>query len=73
MPNREMTAEEVAAKEARDAAFQAENIIQLENTHRIVIPNFETNGQLYNSLSGANVVLNRYFTMVSFLAAELEP
>lgn len=49
MPNREMTAEE-----ARDAAFQAENIIQLENTHRIVIPNFETNGQLYNSLSGAN-------------------
>ena len=54
MPNREMTAEEVAAKEARDAAFQAENIIQLENTHRIVIPNFETNGQLYNSLSGAN-------------------
>ena len=54
MSNREMTAEEVAAKEARDAAFQAENVIQLENTHRIVIPNFETNEQLYNSLSGVD-------------------
>lgn len=54
MSNREMTAEEVAAKEARDAAFQAESVIQLENTHRIIIPNFETNEQLYNSLTGAN-------------------
>lgn len=54
MSGREMTAEEVAAKEARDAAFQAENVTQLENTHRIVIPNYETNEQLYNSLAGAS-------------------
>ncbi|MCM1158841.1 MAG: hypothetical protein NC348_10130 [Clostridium sp.] len=53
MADREMTAEEVAAKEAKDAAFQAE-IVQLENTHRIVIPNFETNEQLYNSLTDAD-------------------
>ncbi len=38
---------------ARDAAFQAENVIQHENAHRIVIPNYETNEQLYNSLAGA--------------------
>lgn len=53
MSGREMTAEETAAKAARDAAFQAENVTQLENTHRIVIPNYETNEQLYNSLAGA--------------------
>ena len=35
------------------AAFQAENVIQHENTHRIVIPNYETNEQLYSSLAGA--------------------
>ena len=52
MSNREMTAEEMAAKKARDDAFQAENVTQLENTHRIVIPNFEINERLYNSLSG---------------------
>ena len=50
----EMTEEEAAAKAARDAAFQAENVTQLENTHRIVIPNYETNEQLYNSLAGAD-------------------
>ena len=54
MSGREMTAEEAAAKAARDAAFQAENVTQLENTHRIVIPNYETNEQLYNSLAGAD-------------------
>lgn len=54
MSGREMTAEEMAAKAARDAAFQAENVTQLENTHRIVIPNYETNEQLYNSLAGAD-------------------
>ena len=54
MSGREMTAEEAAAKEARDAAFQAENVTQLENTHRIVIRNYETNEQLYNSLAGAS-------------------
>lgn len=44
MSGREMTAEEAAAKEARDAAFQAE-ITQLEGTYRIV-PEDELNTQL---------------------------
>ena len=54
MSGRAMTEEETAARAARDAAFQAENVTQLENTHRIVIPNYETNEQLYNSLAGAD-------------------
>lgn len=49
-----MTAEEAAARAERDAAFHAENVTQLENTHRIVIPNYETNERLYNSLVGAD-------------------
>ena len=53
MSGREMTEEEAAKRAARDAAFQTENVIQHENTHRIVIPNYETNEQLYNSLAGA--------------------
>ena len=53
MSGRAMTEEEAAKKAARDAAFQAENVIQHENTHRIVIPNYETNEHLYNSLAGA--------------------
>ncbi len=66
MSGREMTAEEVAAKEARDAAFQAENVTQLENTHRIVIPNYETNEQLYNSLAGASdSVINSTMGIIS--------
>ena len=51
MSGREMTAEEAAARAGRDTAFQEENVIQLENTHRIIIPNYETNEQLYNSLA----------------------
>lgn len=47
------TEEQQAAMEARNAAFQNE-IVQLENTHRIVIPNAETNEKLYNSLAGAD-------------------
>ena len=53
MSGRAMTEEEAAKRAARDAAFQAENVIQHENTHRIVIPNYETNEQLYSSLAGA--------------------
>lgn len=53
MSGRAMTEEEAAKRAARDAAFQAENVIQHENAHRIVIPNYETNEQLYNSLAGA--------------------
>ena len=52
MSGRAMTEEEAAKRAARDAAFQAENVIQHENTHRIMIPNYETNEQLYNSLAG---------------------
>lgn len=47
------TQEQQAAAEAKNAAFQNE-IVQMENTHRIVIPNAETNEQLYNSLEGAD-------------------
>lgn len=54
MSRREMTAVEAATKEARDTSFQAENVTQLENTHRIVIPNYETNEQLYSSLTGTS-------------------
>lgn len=54
MSGREMAEEEAVAKAARDAAFQAENVTQHENTHRIMIPNYETNEQLYNSLAGAD-------------------
>ena len=54
MSGRTMTAEEAAARAERDAAFQAENVKQLENTHRIVIPNYETNERLYSSLAGAD-------------------
>ncbi len=53
MSGRAMTEEEAVKRAARDAAFQAENVIQHENMHRIVIPNYETNEQLYNSLAGA--------------------
>ena len=53
MSGRAMTEEEAAKRAARDAAFQAENVIQHGNTHRIVIPNYETNEQLYSSLAGA--------------------
>ena len=53
MSGRAMTEEEAAKRAARDATFQAENVIQHENTHGIVIPNYETNEQLYNSLAGA--------------------
>ena len=54
MSGKAMTAEEAAARAERDAAFQAENVTQLENTHRIVIPNYETNERLYSSLAGAD-------------------
>ena len=54
MSGRVMTAEETAARAERDTAFQEENVTQLENMHRIVIPNYETNERLYNSLAGAD-------------------
>lgn len=49
-----MAAEQDSAKQA---AFDAD-VVQLENTHRIIIPNIQTNKMLYDSLEGAeeNVV-----------------
>ena len=55
-----------------DAAKQAtfnEAVVQMENTHRIVIPNIQTNEKLYNSLEGtdenvvkaANGIIKKYF------------
>ena len=61
-----MTEEEAAKRAARDAAFQAENVIQHENTHRIVIPNYETNEHLYNSLAGAgDIVISSTMGIIS--------
>lgn len=47
-----LTEEEAAAREKRNAEFQKE-IVHLENTHRIFIPNIETNQKLYGSLENA--------------------
>ena len=49
MSGRAMTEEEAAKRAASDAAFQAENVIQHENTHRIVIPNYGLNGSISDS------------------------
>ena len=66
MSGRAMTEEEAAKRAARDAAFQAENVIQHENTHRIVIPNYETNEHLYNSLAGAgDIVISSTMGIIS--------
>ncbi len=48
----ELTEEEKAAKAKRDEEFQKE-IVHLENTHRIFIPNVQTNSKLYGSLENA--------------------
>lgn len=47
-----LTQEEAAAREKRNAEFQKE-IVHLENTHRIFIPNIQTNQKLYGSLENA--------------------
>lgn len=49
---RPLSGEEIAARDARQAAFDRE-VVHLENTHRIVIPKFDTNEKLYDSLAGA--------------------
>lgn len=48
-----LTEEQKAAREKRDAEFQKE-IVHLENTHRIFIPNVQTNKQFYDSLENAD-------------------
>ncbi|MCM1124298.1 MAG: hypothetical protein NC416_17085 [Eubacterium sp.] len=60
--------EEAAAKAAKQAEFDG-TVVQLENTHRIVIANVQTNDKLYNSLAGAdeevvkaaNGIIKNYF------------
>ncbi|MCM1343708.1 MAG: hypothetical protein NC305_06550 [Lachnospiraceae bacterium] len=49
---REQT-EEYQAERARKQALMEESIVHLENTHRLVIPNIQTNKQLYDSLENA--------------------
>lgn len=66
--DRPLSAEEAAAKAAKQAAFD-EAVVQMENTHRIVIPNIQTNEKLYRSLEGAdeaaikaaNGIIKNYF------------
>ncbi len=66
--DRPLTDEEAAAKAAKQAEFDSE-VVQLENTHRIIIPNRQTNAKLYNSLAGAdeevvkaaNGIIKNYF------------
>lgn len=48
-----LTEEQKAAQEKRNAEFQKE-IVHLENTHRIFIPNVQTNKKLYDSLENAD-------------------
>lgn len=50
--NHALSGEEKAAKETRQAALD-EAVVHLENTHRLIIPNYETNKKLYHSLAGA--------------------
>ena len=53
---------------AKQAEFQSA-VVQMENTHRIVIPNIQTNEKLYGSLEGAdettvraaNGIISNYF------------
>lgn len=51
--DRPLSDEEAAAKAAKQAEFDG-TVVQLENTHRMVIPNVQTNDRLYNSLAGAD-------------------
>ena len=54
--------------EEKSTAFQ-DTVVQMENTHRIIIPNIQTNRKLYDSLEGvdetivktANGIIGNYF------------
>ncbi|MCM1160830.1 MAG: hypothetical protein NC412_06365 [Roseburia sp.] len=50
---RPLTEEEVASQAERQELFDS-MVVQMENTHRMVIPNIQTNDKLYNSLDGAD-------------------
>lgn len=45
--------EEYQAEKARKQALMEQSIVHLENTHRLIIPNIQTNKKLYDSLENA--------------------
>ena len=45
--------EEQKAERAEKQALLEQSIVHLENTHRLIIPNIQTNDKLYNSLENA--------------------
>ena len=45
--------EEQKAEQARKQELMEQSIVHLENTHRLIIPNIQTNEKLYGSLEGA--------------------
>ena len=45
--------EEYQADQARKQALMEQSIVHLENTHRLIIPNIQTNKTLYDSLENA--------------------
>jgi hypothetical protein len=61
--------DEILQPSAEKQAKMNEAVVQLENTHRVVIPNIQTNEKLYNSLEGAdenavkaaNGIIKNYF------------
>lgn len=59
--DRPLSAEEEAIKAAKQAEFD-NAVVQLENTHRIIIPNTRTNKLLYSSLEGADENVTRAVT-----------
>lgn len=66
--DRPLSEEEAARQVERQKAFDGA-VVQMENTHRMVIPNVQTNDKLYNSLAGAdeeavkaaNGIIKNYF------------
>lgn len=46
--------EEQKAERAEKQALLDQSIVQLENTHRLIIPNIQTNDKLYDSLENAS-------------------
>lgn len=61
--------DDIVKPDAQKQAAMDDAIVQMENTHRIVIPNIQTNEKLYNSLEGAdenavkaaNGIIKNYF------------
>lgn len=61
--------DEIVKPNAQNQASFQSSVVQMENTHRIVIPNVQTNEKLYNSLEGAdentvkaaNGIIGNYF------------